>query len=159
MEKDYERIGLKYDKNNRLIYSTRSGKHYVIHNDDLRKYEFFYNRYLASFTLFLLVTILHVYVAIGVGILTFVVLEYLFRNLFLDGCRVEEHFVPAVATKTTKKTPIQTIILTIAYFLLGGALVAYTLTMNTDPQVDIVAYGIAALAVFLGLQTFIRNFK
>lgn len=159
MNKDYKKIGLEYDKNNRLIYTSRSKKHYVINSDDLRKYEFYYNRYLFSFTLFLLLTILHVYVAIGVGVLSLLVLEYLFRNLFLDGCRVETNFKPKEEVDGPKKSPLQIIFLTLFYVLLGVALVVYTMTQETDPQVDIVAYGIAALAVFLGVQNLLRNFK
>lgn len=157
MEKNYNKIGLVIDRNNRKIFTSRSKKHYVVHADDLRKYEFYHNRYLFSFTLLLLITILNVYAAIGVGLVSLVVLEFLFSKVFLvNNCQELESYVPSDTKNQAERSTVQKVILGILYIALGVLLIVYTISTGVEDQVTFVSYGIAALAIFLGLQSFVR---
>jgi len=75
MDKKLFKINLKRDKKFRMIYSTKGNKHYVITEGNLRKYEFYHNRYIFSFTLMLLISIMNIYVALAAAVVSFVVLE------------------------------------------------------------------------------------
>ncbi|XMB87116.1 hypothetical protein RJG79_04780 [Mycoplasmatota bacterium WC44] len=157
MQKDISRIGLKYDKKNRMIYINKTSQTiHVIDEVKLRKYEFFYNRYLFSFTLFLLISILNPYVSIAIGLASVVILEFVFRYIFLSKCRTLDTFVPASSVISRKPKGIQLIVISILYLVLGFTLLFYTFTEHVDSSTNILIYGISGFAIFSGLTSFKR---
>jgi len=155
MDKKLSKLNLRRDKKYRVIYTNRSKVHYVITDGDLRKFEFYYNRYIAAFTLTLLVSIMNPYVAVALGVVALIVLEYLFRNVFLDKCMVIDNFNPHPDKKITRRPKSSYLILSLLYIVLGGVLIAYTIIEGTGAQMIFIAIGIALFAIFSGIKSLI----
>lgn len=159
MDKKLSKMKLKRDKKYRVIYTNRSETHYVIKDADLRKFEFYHNRYIAAFTLMLLVSIMNPYIAVAVGVVALIVLEYLFRNVFLDKCMVIDRFIPNPEDKDVKRPKSSYLILSLLYFVLGAVLIAYTIMESTGQQMIFISIGIALFAIFSGILSLVTFFN
>jgi hypothetical protein len=159
MQKNVNKIGLLYDFKDRMVFRDIRKVYYEITESNLKKYEFFYNRYLFSFTLVLLVSILNIYAALGVGLVSFVILELFFRKGFLSDCSRIENFVPHKDKNTLSKTKIQLIVLGLIYLLLGAILFIITFNNDNSEQVTYISYGITLFALFTGIKSLFKSFK
>lgn len=159
MDKKLNRIGLFRDKKHRIIYSKNDTTHYVIHDTDTRKYEFYYNRVIFSITLAALISILNPYLALAVGGIAYLVLEFLFRKVFLNKCQVIDTFTPDPESPAFKPKQSQLFIISIAYIAVGGLLIALALTDESIANVQYVAVGIAAVAILTGVKNLIKAFN
>ena len=156
MDKKLNRIGLFRDKKHRIIYSQNDTTHYVIHESDTRKYEFYYNRVIFSITLAALISILNPYVAIAIGVTKSIVLEFLFRKVFLEKCQVIDTFTPSPDEPIFQPKRPQLFVVSAAYIIVGGLLIALAITDESIANVQYVAYGIAIVAIITGVKSLIK---
>lgn len=157
MQKNMKRLGLVIDTKERMIYQNkRKNINYVIHKDDLRKYEYAHNRLLISFILFMLISILNPYAGIAIGVVTFAALEFFFRFIILENSMVIDNFKQHPDYIDKDMTKSQLVVLALLYIILGGTLIAYVQIEPVDQDVIFLVYGVSAFAIFSGIKTFLR---
>jgi len=152
MAKDFNKINIHFDNRNRAIFLDQfTKKAYIIDNDSLNTYEFYHNRYLAAYAIFLLLSIMNIYLASGVAITALIILECLFRFIFLPKFRIIENYVmPKSSIEPNVKR--QYLMRGLIFTALALLLVASTFTVKTDEQTIILVYGVAAFALVNGIN-------
>ncbi len=159
VQKNINKIRLLYDTKERMIYTDMHNNHYIITEEKLQKYEFFHNRYLFSFTIAILLSIINLYLALGIGIASLIILEIRFRTSFLRTCDQIDEFVVHKTKNLPDKTKKENLILAVIYFLLGAILLYFTIINETSKELTYISYGIVLFAFFTGIKYLVSIFK